>query len=177
MAADRVADGVRWWRPLLGVRRATTRQACADQDLPVWDDPWNTDPRFPRVRLRTEVLPLLENVLAGGVAAALARTAEQLREDLDVLDEQAADLLAAALESSGASSSAGLDVAVLAQAPAALRRRVLRRWLLGAGVVELTDAHLRAADNLIGRWSGQGALRLPGALELVRVQGRLHVSR
>jgi tRNA(Ile)-lysidine synthase len=166
-----------WGRPLLGVRRAVTAAACAALDLAPWTDPHNSDPRFQRVRLRTEVLPLLENVLAGGVAAALARTAEQLREDLDVLDEQAADLLAAALESSGASSSAGLDVAVLAQAPAALRRRVLRRWLLGAGVVELTDAHLRAADNLIGRWSGQGALRLPGALELVRVQGRLHVSR
>ena len=166
-----------WGRPLLGVRRAVTAAACAAQDLTPWTDPHNSDPRFQRVRLRTEVLPLLEDVLAGGVAAALARTAEQLREDLDVLDEQAGDLLAAASASPGASSAVDLDVAVLAQAPAALRRRVLRRWLLGAGVIELTDAHLRAADDLIGRWSGQGALRLPGAVELVRVQGRLHVSR
>ncbi|HWR49032.1 MAG TPA: TilS substrate-binding domain-containing protein, partial [Pseudonocardiaceae bacterium] len=74
------------------------------------------------------------------------------------------------------SDVADLDVATLAQAPAALRRRALRRWLLDAGVTELTDAHLRAADDLVGRWSGQGALRLPGALELLRAQGRLHVS-
>jgi tRNA(Ile)-lysidine synthase len=166
-----------WGRPLLGVRRAVTAAACAALGLTPWTDPHNSDPRFQRVRLRTEVLPLLEDVLAGGVAAALARTAEQLREDLDVLDEQAGDVLAAASASPGASSAVDLDVAVLAQAPAALRRRVLRRWLLDAGVIELTDAHLRAADDLIGRWSGQGALRLPGALELVRVQGRLHVSR
>ena len=33
-----------------------------------WDDPHNADPRFTRVRLRHEVLPLLEEVLAGGVA-------------------------------------------------------------------------------------------------------------
>ena len=166
-----------WGRPLLGVRRAVTAAACAALGLTPWTDPHNFDPRFQRVRLRTEVLPLLEDVLAGGVAAALARTAEQLREDLDVLDAQAGDLLAAASAGPGASSAVDLDVAVLAQAPAALRRRVLRRWLLGAGVIELTDAHLRAADDLIGRWSGQGALRLPGAVELVRVQGRLHVSR
>jgi tRNA(Ile)-lysidine synthase len=160
-----------WGRPLLGVRRAVTAAACAALDLAPWIDPHNADPRFRRVRLRTEVLPLLEDVLAGGVAQALARTAGQLREDLDVLDEQAHGLLVAARRGDA------LDAAALAQTPAALRRRVLRRWLLDAGVVELTDAHLRAADDLIGRWSGQGALRLPGDLEVVRVQGRLHVCR
>jgi tRNA(Ile)-lysidine synthase len=159
-----------WGRPLLGVRRAVTAAACAALDLAPWADPHNADPRFRRVRLRTEALPLLEDVLAGGVAQALARTAGQLQEDLDLLDEQAGALLAAARRDTG------LEVAALAQAPAALRRRVLRRWLLDAGVAELTDAHLRAADDLIGRWSGQGAVRLPGDVELFRAHGRLHVS-
>jgi tRNA(Ile)-lysidine synthase len=159
-----------WGRPLLGVRRAVTAAACAALDLAPWADPHNADPRFQRVRLRTEALPLLEDVLAGGVAQALARTAGQLQEDLDLLDEQAGALLAAARRDTD------LEVAALAQAPAALRRRVLRRWLLDAGVAELTDAHLRAADDLIGRWSGQGAVRLPGAVELCRAHGRLHVS-
>jgi tRNA(Ile)-lysidine synthase len=186
-----------WGRPLLGLPRAVTAAACEALELVPWADPHNADPRFRRVRLRTEVLPLLENVLAGGVAQALARTAEQLREDLDVLDQQAGELLAAALRRPEAHLGradpgprsdvtaldvtavdvTALDVTSLARAPAALRRRVLRRWLLDAGVAELTDAHLRAADDLIGRWSGQGALRLPGAVELVRTQGRLHVSR
>jgi tRNA(Ile)-lysidine synthase len=164
-----------WGRPLLGVRRAVTAAACAALDLTPWVDPHNADARFRRVRLRTEVLPLLEEVLAGGVAQALARTAGQLQEDLDVLDAQACGLLAAARRVE--SDAATLDVATLAPAPPAQRRRVLRRWLLDAGVAELTDAHLRAADDLIGRWRGQGALRLPGEVELVRAQGRLHVCR
>jgi tRNA(Ile)-lysidine synthase len=163
-----------WGRPLLGVRRAVTAAACAALELAPWADPHNADPRFQRVRLRTEVLPLLEEVLAGGVAPALARTARQLQEDLDVLEEQACALLAAARRDRDL--DVDLDVAALAPAPAALRRRVLRRWLREAGVAELTDAHLRAADDLIGRWSGQGALRLPGARELRRTQGRLQVS-
>ncbi len=56
-----------------------------------WDDPHNDDPRFQRVRLRTEVLPLLEDVLQGGVAEALARTAALVRDDLDALDALAVD--------------------------------------------------------------------------------------
>ena len=62
----------------------------------MWDDPWNADPAYTRVRLRAEVLPLLEEVLGGGVAPALARTAALLREDLDALDALAAAELAAA---------------------------------------------------------------------------------
>jgi tRNA(Ile)-lysidine synthase len=162
-----------WGRPLLTVRRTVTVAACAALHLQPWADPHNGDPRFRRVRLRSEVLPLLEDVLAGGVAEALARTAQQLREDLDVLDGQASGLLASARRGVDGTD---LDVAALAPHPAALRRRVLRRWLLDAGVPELTDAHLRAADDLIGRWSGQGPLRLPGAVDLTRTRGRLHVS-
>ena len=166
---------VPWGRPLLGVRRAVTAAACGALGLVPWVDPHNADPRFQRVRLRTEVLPLLEDVLAGGVAPALARTASQLQEDLDLLDRQADALLAQALDVAGL-DVAGLDVTVLAQAPATLRRRALRRWLLDAGVTELTDAHLRVADDLIGRWAGQGAVRLPGDVDLFRAHGRLQLS-
>ena len=76
-------------RPLLGIRRATTRAACAALGLEPWDDPQNADPRYQRVRLRHEVLPLLEDVLQGGVAEALARTATQLQRDLDALERAA----------------------------------------------------------------------------------------
>jgi tRNA(Ile)-lysidine synthase len=160
-----------WGRPLLGVPRSTTVAACTALGLTPWSDPHNSDPRFRRVRLRTEALPLLEDVLAGGVAAALARTAAQLREDLDVLDDAAAELLASARHPDGS-----VDVTVLQPAPAALRRRALRGWLLGAGVSDLSDAQLRSADDLIGRWRGQGPLALPGNFAVRRAHGRLHVD-
>ena len=83
-----------WYRPLLGIRRALTHAACAELGLTPWQDPHNTDRRFTRTRLRTEVLPLLEEVLGGGVADALARTATALREDTDTLDELARQALA-----------------------------------------------------------------------------------
>ncbi|WP_300012677.1 tRNA lysidine(34) synthetase TilS [Pseudonocardia sp.] len=156
-----------WLRPLLRTRRATTRAACTALGLPVWDDPHNTEPRFTRVRLRHEVLPLLEDVLGGGVAPALARTAAQLHEDGEALDTLAADVLARAV------TDDGLLLDALAPAPAALRRRVLRSWMHGASVTGLTDAHLRAADELAARGPDRTGVAVPGGLELVRARGRL----
>jgi tRNA(Ile)-lysidine synthase len=164
MVEIRDDDGVTWWRPLLAIRRATTRAACAAQELPVWDDPWNADPAYTRVRLRAEVLPLLENVLGGGVAPALARTAAQLREDLDALDALAAAALPPGEE---------LPVDDVAGLPAALRRRVLRLWLIEGGVPDLHAVHLAAVDALLTRWRGQGRIDLPGGAGVVRTSGRL----
>ncbi|MGW5050565.1 tRNA lysidine(34) synthetase TilS [Actinokineospora sp. NPDC004072] len=160
-----------WGRPLLDLPRATTAAACAALGLTPWQDPHNADPRFTRVRLRTEVLPLMEEVLQGGVAAALARTAAQLREDLAALDDLAATLL------TRAGDPDGLIVAELTGAPPALRRRVLRTWLLGRGVPELTDAHLRACDDLVGDWRGQRGVALPGGFVARRAHGRLSCER
>jgi tRNA(Ile)-lysidine synthase len=164
-----------WGRPLLAVPRSVTAAACADLGLDVWQDPHNADPAFTRSRLRHEALPLLEDVLRGGVAAALARTAAQLREDAAALDVLAARVLDRARR--GAEPAAELDVPELVDEPPAVRRRVLRRWLLDSGVAEVTDAHLRAADALIGEWRGQGGVWLPGGLVVSRARGRLSVSR
>jgi tRNA(Ile)-lysidine synthase len=165
-----------WCRPLLGVRRTLTHAVCADLGLTPWHDPHNTDARFTRVRLRVEVLPLLEDVLGGGVAEALARTAAALREDTDALDGQAA---AARYE---LESDAELDVASLAVLPAAVRRRVIRGWLLAGGAVGLTDNHIRGVDTLITGWRGQGGVAvgsgLPGQrLFAGRRDGRLALTR
>jgi tRNA(Ile)-lysidine synthase len=170
MVAERADGGVTWWRPLLGVRRATTRQACADQGLPVWDDPWNTDPTYTRARLRGEVLPLMEEVLGGGVAPALGRTAELLREDLDALDALAAAELA---RLAGEAGDDGLPARPLEPLPAALRRRVLRGWLRAAGVPDLQAVHLRAVETLVTGWRGQGRVDLPGGAGVGRTSGRL----
>lgn len=159
-----------WARPLLELRRETTAAACAAAGLTPWQDPHNSDSRFTRVRLRTEVLPLLDEVLRGGVHQALGRTARQLREDADALDHWADDVRCRA------SSGQRLDARVLAAYPAALRRRVLRDWLRSRGVGELTDTHLREADRLIGDWRGQGGHNLPGDFVIRREHGTLLVA-
>ncbi|HWC81226.1 MAG TPA: tRNA lysidine(34) synthetase TilS [Pseudonocardiaceae bacterium] len=162
-----------WARPLLGLPGRVTMAACTRLGLSPWQDPHNADPRFTRVRLRNEVLPLLEDVLSGGVAPALARTATQLREDADALDAWARTVM----ETDVTPGQRAVPADGLIDLPVAVRRRVLRLWLLGEGVRELTDPQLRAADDLLGNWRGQGGVWLPGGLVVRRAHGRLHLDR
>ncbi|OBK20953.1 tRNA lysidine(34) synthetase TilS [Mycobacterium asiaticum] len=148
-----------WGRPLLAVRRDLTHAACAELGLTPWQDPHNADRRFTRARLRAEVLPLLEDVLGGGVAEALARTATALREDTELIDALAADALpAAAVE-------AGLDTRALSALGGPVRRRVIRSWLLSGGAIGLTDKQIRGVDALITAWRGQGGVAVGSTLQ------------
>jgi tRNA(Ile)-lysidine synthase len=181
IAGMRPVDG-RYLRPLLGVRRSVTAQACLALGFSAWHDPHNDDPAYTRVRLRTEVVPLLEEVLAGGVAEALARTAALLQVDLDALDALAAtphlgpsgtDTVGKTPPSGSASTA---EVTALIDLPDALRLRVLRRWLLDAGAPRLTAAHLAAVDGLITAWHGQGPIDLPGHRRVARRSGTLVIE-
>ncbi|MBA3309956.1 MAG: tRNA lysidine(34) synthetase TilS [Nocardioidaceae bacterium] len=149
-------------RPLLSLTRATTRQACAAMGLEIWEDPHNDDARFARVRVRGRVLPVLEAELGPGVAAALARTAASARQDNAALDELADALYHQALLPEGA-----LEVAELARAAPALRRRALRLAALEAGCPpgELFAVHIDAVERLVSGWRGQGPLDLPGQVK------------
>jgi tRNA(Ile)-lysidine synthase len=153
-------SGARYARPLLGIRRSTTVQFCADSGLTPWIDPQNSDESFARVRVRDTVLPMLERELGPGVAEALARTAEQLREDSDALDhfaqEQAEEL--ADLAESGIS----LPVRALATNPAALRQRLIRLAVESEFHVSLSRAQTLEVARLVTHWHGQKPLNLPG---------------
>ncbi|MBF4162631.1 tRNA lysidine(34) synthetase TilS [Nocardioides acrostichi] len=162
----------------LDVSRDDTVTACQVLGIETWHDPHNDDPGYARVRVRRTVLPVLEEQLGPGIAAALARTAAQLRPDMQLLDELAdqawRDLAAAA---DGATS--GLAVESLAALHDALRRRVLHRAAVAAGAPasELTHEHVLAVDALLTDWRGQRWIDLPGPVRAQRAQGRLLLER
>ncbi|MFT4043230.1 MAG: tRNA lysidine(34) synthetase TilS [Gordonia sp. (in: high G+C Gram-positive bacteria)] len=149
-----------WGRPLLGVRRAQTVGACAELGLRPYADPHNGDPRFTRVRVRAEVLPLLDDVLHGGVVEALARTATGLRADNEALDSYADIAYHSAVHgNSSTSSGTELDAVAVAQLPGAVGTRVVRRWLYAAGASAPTAPVIDAVYALAtGRAGGQVAV-------------------
>ncbi len=161
-------------RPLLEVSRAQTEAACRAQDVEFWTDPHNCDPRYTRSRVRHRVLPVLEAELGPGITASLARTAEQLREDAEALDE-----LSVAAAPSVRGARGGLDVVLLGRLPTAVRRRVLRLAAVDAGSppAQLFRSHVLALDELVTGWRGQRCVDLPGHVSGVRVEGELHLRR
>jgi tRNA(Ile)-lysidine synthase len=159
-------------RPLLGIRRTTTVQACADAGLEPWSDPHNLDPGYTRVRVRQRVLPVLEAELGPGVAEALARTAEQLREDAGALDAFAEEVAedVTELEEAGVS----LSVSALAANPPALRQRLIRLVASSEFHAALTRAQTLEISRLVTDWHGQGPIDLPG-FTATRTGPRIHL--
>lgn len=161
-AGRRDASGLRWLRPLLAVRRRTTVAACAAEGLDPWTDPHNADPAYARVRVRERVLPVLESELGPGVAEALARTAEQLREDADAFQDMIDETIEDIVEHAEAGIS--ISVAALAANPAAIRNRVIRYVVESEFGVGLTRSQTLEVARLATDWRGQGPIDLPGCL-------------
>ena len=153
-------------RPLLGLRRSATVAACAALGLGPWTDPHNADRRFARVRVRLDALPALEAALGPGVAEALARTADQLRADAEVLEN---------LSSERARGDSPLPVSALAEMPGAVRSRVLRSAALAAGCPPgaLTAGHVARLEELVTGWRGQRWIDLPGGVRASRRAGQV----
>ena len=153
-------------RPLLGIRRSQTEQFFLDSGLEPWTDPQNSDDAYSRVRVRTSVLPMLERELGPGIAEALVRTADQLREDSDALDHFAEEIAEELADIAEAGIS--LPVRALEANPPALRQRLIRLAVESEFHVSLSRTHTLEVARLVTDWHGQAALDLPG----VRVERR-----
>ena len=168
-------------RPLLGLRRDQTVAACAALGLRPWHDPQNSDPAFTRTRVRSRILPLMEELIGPGVTEALARTADRLRADADALDELASSVgerLLSGWQPVGQGGARSLPVNQLADLPAAVRTRLLKRAAIAAGAPagSVTAAHIGELDALITDWHGQRWLDLPGGVRCLRRYGRLQFT-
>ena len=157
-------------RPLLGARRTETRAACVAMGLAWREDPTNAEDTPLRNRVRTQLLPLLED-LRPGATRTLARTATLAADERDWLAPLVATTLAATV-SQGEDAprpephGIALDAAALAALPVSLARRVVRAAARRAGVAPpdagATDRVLAlagAADDGRTGWPGGSATR------------------
>jgi tRNA(Ile)-lysidine synthase len=162
----------RYRRPLLDVSRADTVAACEAEGIGFWADPHNADPAYTRARVRLRVLPVLEDELGPGVAETLARTADQLRRDMEALDRMADAAYADLREPNGLALDrlAGLDPAIAS--------RVLRLAALEAGALAAETFHVHV-EALTGLAAGHidGEVQLPGGVSAFRGSGRLRFRR
>ena len=158
-------------RPLLSLTRAQTEAACTEFGIEYWNDPHNENLDFSRVRVRLEVLPVMEEQIGPGIAAALARSAALLRDDADALD-------AIASAEISRHNLTDLECSELELLPRAIRTRILRSAIYAAGAPSgsISADHIGAVEALITSWHGQGLVSLPGGVKVERISGRLSLS-
>lgn len=166
------------WRPLLPVPRSALVNYAHGHGLTWIEDPSNEDERFDRNFLRHRVLPLLTERWPHTVTS-LARSAELLAEDAELLREEVGKRLAQAQQI----DSSMLSVATLLDYEKPWRARVLRQWLSELGLpplpgkaVELIQSqllHARPDAQPEYRWAGTRLRRWRDLLHVETVQPSL----
>jgi tRNA(Ile)-lysidine synthase len=178
-------SGVLLARPLLTwARRADTETYCRLKRVRFRVDEMNADEKFSRVRVRKQLLPLMQS-FNGRIVEALARTADLLRADAGVLNQQAAELLVLAADQVGSEKTETepplLSVDVLTRAPVAIRRRALRKWIGQArgDLRRFELIHILGIEQLLAGSRGGRIAELPGGATVRRKRGwlELHLRR
>lgn len=165
-------------RPLLWARRSDTESYCRIRKAEYLVDEMNSDTAFSRVRVRQQLLPLMQS-FNNRIVEALSRTAAQLREDRAVLFNDADELLQRAslsrVDEGDENRTPPLNVKLLVNEPPALRRRALRQWLSQArgSTRRLEMVHLLAVEKLLEGTAGGRTVELPGGGRVRRSKNRL----
>jgi tRNA(Ile)-lysidine synthase len=152
-------------RPLLGATRADVRHFLADRGVAYALDRSNADLRHARNRVRRLVLPVLAAEFNPGIVRGLAALAGRLRDEESILEALAAERAARLAE------GARLHVAV-GEEPAALGRRIVRRWLEQGARRGVTAEQVERVLDL-ARGLRRGAVAIPGPVRVVRERDRL----
>jgi tRNA(Ile)-lysidine synthase len=144
-------------RPLIERTRREVLEYLAGLDQPYRTDPTNLTGKYARNRVRLEVLPVLEE-LYPGTARNLARGAGLAREDLEVLEDLAAEVI----ETRGV--EVVLNLGGLSRLRPALRRYALRRAysMLLPGAQPLGSVLVETVLGAAGE--GTRTLDLPGGV-------------
>lgn len=139
------------WRPLITEAAADVAGIASESCLPIVEDPTNIDTAWRRNAIRHQLLPVLESI-AEGSTAAIARSANLVSEDFDLLESVTANAL------TRCQVKKQLSRAELVQLHPALQARIARRWLLDQlPTLDLSADRVNAVVNLARRNRG-GAL-------------------
>ena len=158
-------DGV--IRPLIDCEREDVRRHLAHHDLSAILDPSNADPRFERVRIRHEILPMLLQEDAK-IISHLADLADEARE----VEAMLARLAQPHLSLLGDAPSAPVERVAPLERP--LRRRILRGWAQRVTGEQLGRPHVEALDRLL---YSEGEVLLPREWTARRVGSELRMER
>lgn len=163
-------------RPLLGFRRARLLRFCRSEGLPFAGDAGNLDRRYPRARLRSEIIPAIESSFGSGALKSLLRSAELLRLAADLVAAQTSEALGECIRETSPEEIA-LDYRKFCSYLYLIRLAMLQRAArsLGGDDRRAPFERIRAADQGVGR--GTGEHLLGGGIAIRRHRDEILVYR
>jgi tRNA(Ile)-lysidine synthase len=151
-----LAEGIQLVRPLLIFSREETARICQALQLPIWLDSSNAELRFSRNRVRSAVLPVLEELHPGAtrrIGGTAARMAADLQGEQELLD-LALQPLSPGPRSLWRQPLIGLE--------AANQRRLLHHWVARNSGQVLAATVLDKLLHRLAHYRGPGQVDLPG---------------
>lgn len=158
-------DGLTLLRPLLGVPRERINEYVAGAKITFREDATNAEQIATRNKLRLSVIPAIRDAMGVSFEAAILRTAEIMAEENEWMDSQLPPF------------SQKLPSRELAAMPAALRRRVVLRWLKMRGVPEAGFQETARVLSLLNDGSGPAKVSLPGNWQARRRSGEIFLEK
>ena len=151
-------------KPILNLRRRETEAVCKERGIQPFIDPSNSNSAFRRNRVRQELIPLLKDIAERDVAEIIARQANIVRDDDDLLNE-----ISSTIDVS--------DAKAVASAPPAIARRAIRQWLTQHGDAELHPPSSAAVERVLRVANGEAvACEIEGGLSVRRSAQRLVIE-
>jgi tRNA(Ile)-lysidine synthase TilS/MesJ len=164
-------------RPLLPFSRAMIAEWASRAGVSFREDPSNADRRYPRSRLRNEVLPLMR-ALNPRIDAAIVRLSDLAAVDAAWLRSETDALLDRATVSRG-EREWSFDADALSRAPEALLgRAIVAAWAWGApeGVAPPSAAWIEGVRDFLRGGRG-GVVPAPGGGAILRRKSAVIVRR
>ena len=162
-------------RPFLQVTKEELLEYCQQEKINYAVDSTNEDTKFTRNWVRKKVLPVLEEKNPN-IKKQLAQAATLAAWDEEYLQGEADKYLRAYGTDLGGFYDVEVGDAFNNLAPA-IKTRVLRTMLQGAGAVEVSFEHTRDLAELIGKGVGNKAFDVPGKVRAIYLNGRLTVGK
>lgn len=170
----RAEGGIRLIRPLLDFRRNSLRDYLRYRGVSWADDPSNTSMRFTRTRVRTEVLPLLNDIHPETTRrlAALASEANAMVQYVDDVSIGSASITKLRL-----SDGVKVKKTVFERAPRGMWGRIVRTGIraVSGHLRGVERCHIAALERLLAAGAVSGEIPLPQGRVAYAHRGDLYV--
>ena len=155
-------------------KREDTENFCHQNNIKFRSDAMNDDIDFSRVRVRKELIPLL-NTFNPKMVEKLSTTAFLLQVDADELNFEAKNLL----EMAKGETLKIIKYKYLAESSQSLRRRALRLWIFenNFNLIQIESAHIEAIESLMFSQKSGRNIELPDGKIIIKSGGKLFFEK